>query len=202
MLKRNISFPWMMIGILVAACTGCASSPDRIILLPNVDGSPSALIVKTATGERVIDKPYDVVNVSQKGGMTSGKESPESVNARYAAVLAAQPMRPKSYIVYFVSGKDEITSASQEVVKEMKADVRARSAPEIVVIGHTDRVGSLEANDALSVQRAKVMRDILVAGGIPSASIDVAGRGEREPLIPTADEVPESKNRRVEINVR
>jgi outer membrane protein OmpA-like peptidoglycan-associated protein len=32
--------------------------------------------------------------------------------------------------------------------------------------------------------------------------IRVAGRGEREPLVPTADEVAEPQNRRVEINVR
>jgi len=30
----------------------------------------------------------------------------------------------------------------------------------------------------------------------------VAARGEREPLVPTADEVPEPRNRRVEIKVR
>jgi outer membrane protein OmpA-like peptidoglycan-associated protein len=38
--------------------------------------------------------------------------------------------------------------------------------------------------------------------GIPNSAINVAGRGEREPVVPTADEVSEPRNRRVEINVR
>jgi outer membrane protein OmpA-like peptidoglycan-associated protein len=38
--------------------------------------------------------------------------------------------------------------------------------------------------------------------GIAADRIRVAGRGEREPLVPTADEVAEARNRRVEINVR
>jgi len=38
--------------------------------------------------------------------------------------------------------------------------------------------------------------------GVPRARISVAGRGEREPEVPTADEVAEPRNRRVEINVR
>jgi OmpA-OmpF porin, OOP family len=46
------------------------------------------------------------------------------------------------------------------------------------------------------------VRDELVRVGIPPDRISVAGRGEREPLIPTDDEVAEPRNRRVEINVR
>ena len=50
--------------------------------------------------------------------------------------------------------------------------------------------------------RAKAVRDQLVEQGFDPARIELAGRGEREPLVPTADEVPEPKNRRVEVPVR
>jgi len=46
------------------------------------------------------------------------------------------------------------------------------------------------------------MRDSLVALGIPAGRIQAAGRGKREPLVPTDDNVAEPRNRRVEINVR
>ena len=42
----------------------------------------------------------------------------------------------------------------------------------------------------------------LIAAGVPAGKIETAGRGEREPLLKTADEVAEPKNRRVEISVR
>jgi outer membrane protein OmpA-like peptidoglycan-associated protein len=74
--------------------------------------------------------------------------------------------------------------------------------PDLLVIGHTDRVGTDAFNDALSRQRAEVVRRALVARGLPADLIVVIGRGEREPIIATADGVAEPRNRRVEIQVR
>jgi OmpA-OmpF porin, OOP family len=71
-----------------------------------------------------------------------------------------------------------------------------------VVVGHTDRQGSLEYNDGLSLRRAERVRAQLVRIGIAGERIGVAGRGERAPLVPTEDGVAEPRNRRVEIIVR
>jgi outer membrane protein OmpA-like peptidoglycan-associated protein len=71
------------------------------------------------------------------------------------------------------------------------------------VTGHTDRAGSLQHNDRLSLTRAKRVRDELVRRGVAPAKLgNVSGRGERELLIPTPDNVFEPRNRRVEIGVR
>jgi outer membrane protein OmpA-like peptidoglycan-associated protein len=73
----------------------------------------------------------------------------------------------------------------------------------VAVIGHTDRVGSVAQNDALSLQRAeRVRRDVAQQLGIAPDRIAAAGRGEREPLVETADEVAEPRNRRVEVTIR
>jgi OmpA-OmpF porin, OOP family len=74
--------------------------------------------------------------------------------------------------------------------------------PDLVVIGHTDTVGSAAFNDTLSRQRAEVVRSALVARGIAADRIVVVGRGERELVVITADNVAEPRNRRVEIQVR
>ena len=74
--------------------------------------------------------------------------------------------------------------------------------PDIMVIGHTDTVGGLEYNDRLSRARAERLRDLLAELGIPAARIEAAGRGKRELLVPTEENVSEARNRRVEINVR
>lgn len=70
------------------------------------------------------------------------------------------------------------------------------------MIGHTDRSGAKEFNMALSRRRAQRVRDLLVAEGIAPAAIRLAFHGEGNPLIPTADNVPEPRNRRVEVIVR
>ena len=60
----------------------------------------------------------------------------------------------------------------------------------------------MQYNDALSLRRAERCRDELDEARDPKVRISVAGRGEREPEVPTADEVAEPRNRRVEISVR
>jgi OmpA-OmpF porin, OOP family len=86
----------------------------------------------------------------------------------------------------------------QRVLEEL----RARPVTDMVLIGHTDRAGPIEGNDSLSLQRAERMRNDLVQQGFPAERIRAAGRGEREPLVPTADGIEEPRNRRVEIDVR
>ena len=190
-----------LIGVvLVAVLSGCAS--ERIVLLPNQDGSASAVVVKTAGGELVLDKSYSSAEVSQGGRIKSFQQSAESVSTRYSAVIAAQPQRPVSYLLYFRSDKVELTTESKLVLKEVQADLKARAAPEITVIGHTDSVSDDAYNDALSLERAKAMRNLLVAEGISADHLTVAGRGKREPLVQTAEQVREPRNRRVEIFVR
>ena len=115
---------------------------------------------------------------------------------------AALPARPTVFLLYFLTGKDELTPESTGDVEKILADMRARPVPDIVVTGHTDTVGTAESNDKLSMQRAERVKGFLTGIGIPSERIQVAGRGERELLVPTADNVDEPRNRRVEISIR
>lgn len=179
-----------------------APPPDRVVLLPEPDGKVGRVVVQTAGGERTLDAAYAAAEVVPGGRIEARTEDAAAVAQRYAAALAARPPRPVAYTVYFVSGGDTLTAESGPMVAEIKAELARRPVPEITVIGHTDRVGKLEANDALSLKRAEAMRALLVGEGLSAASIEVAGRGEREPLVPTADEVDEPRNRRVEIGIR
>jgi outer membrane protein OmpA-like peptidoglycan-associated protein len=112
-------------------------------------------------------------------------------------------MRPVSFIVSFASGSlKELTPEATVVFEQVKAELAMRPAPEITVIGHTDLVGNADANDKLSGIRAEVVKHLLVAAGLKADRIEAAGRGEREPLVPTAHGVAEARNRRVEINIR
>ena len=79
-----------------------------------------------------------------------------------------------------------------------------RPAPEVVVIGHTDTTGSDDYNDRLSLQRAERIRARLLQRGlgIPPDNVVAVGRGKRELLVPTPDQVAEPKNRRVELHIR
>ena len=184
------------------ALTGCATRNDFYVLLPGRGPSPGALTVTSGDETRTLDQPYAAARVSRPGSVSGEKTSEAEVRQTFGPALAAQPARPVSFYLYFLQDTDEFAPESKQVVSQLFAEIARRPAPEIVVIGHTDRVGSVPYNDALSLRRAERVRDELVKLGIPRARISVAGRGEREPEVPTADEVAEPRNRRVEINVR
>jgi outer membrane protein OmpA-like peptidoglycan-associated protein len=105
-------------------------------------------------------------------------------------------------MLYFLEGRDELTAESLAELDKVFAELKLRPLPDIVVIGHTDTVSNLAFNDRLSLARAERLREMLVELGIPAERIQAAGRGKRELLIPTEDNVSEPRNRRVEINVR
>lgn len=189
---------WLCMGGLVLLA-GCAS--ERVVLLPSADGKPSAVVVKGEKGEVVLDKPYAAAE-RRLGDVAATTSSKAEVESRYGQVLAAQPQRPVSFSLYFQEGGTQLTSESQALLPKIKEELARRKAPDVVVVGHTDRVGSLDANDALSLRRAQAVKGLLMEVGIADRLITATGRGEREPLVPTADEVAEARNRRVEILVR
>jgi outer membrane protein OmpA-like peptidoglycan-associated protein len=190
-----------LFALMFVAVAGCAGR-DRIVLLPDPEDRTGAVTVKTAHGETLLDKPFRAADV-EKGGQDEIRTlKPEDVRQQFGPALTAQPLRPVSFTLYFLEGKDEITAESRPMLELIKVELARRPAPEITVIGHTDRVGSVPLNDALSLKRAEAVRQALIQSGIAAFQIEVAGRGERESLVPTEDEVPEQQNRRVEISVR
>jgi outer membrane protein OmpA-like peptidoglycan-associated protein len=187
--------------LLLAGCAKPARD-DLYVLMPGQDGKTGALSVESGGQQAVLDQPYAAARVKEPGRVEPGAVTEQEARQAFGAALAAQPGRPTSFILYFLENRDELTPESKQIVGRIIDEIAKRPAPEIVVIGHTDRVGSVPYNDALSLRRAERMRDELVKAGIAADRIRVAGRGEREPLVPTADEVAEPRNRRVEINVR
>lgn len=187
--------------LLAAVAAGCAQR-DLVVLLPDRDGRVGTLVAQKSGEEVVLDEPYAALRASQAGRASKTLSSPEEVQTEFGDALAAQPPRPVSFLLYFVTGTDELTQESRVRADEVIQEIAKRPAPEVTVIGHTDRVGPMSDNDRLALQRAKRVRTDLIGLGIPPEQIDVAGRGEREPLVSTDDEVPEPRNRRVEINVR
>ena len=189
-------------AVLLAALLGaCASPQGSVVLLPDAGGKETAVTVTQGTQQLVLDKPYAAANLTT-GGPRPFDSSAQDVQAQFGSALAARPLPPAQFSLYFVEGKDEFTAESKKVVDDIFGEIARRPVPDIVVIGHTDTVGTDAVNDPLSRQRAEVVRSALLARGIPAERVVATGRGKREPAVPTADGVAEPRNRRVEILVR
>ena len=178
------------------------STPFLWTLVPAADGHIGTVVIERAGKKTTLDTAYASSRTIGGKELTSAPVAAEEVRRDFGAALEAIPARPASFLLYFVTGTDELTEESKAEMQRVLDELRRRPAPDIQVIGHTDRVGGDEVNDALSLQRAQTMREAMLGLGIPAARIRAAGRGERQPLVPTDDGVEEPRNRRVEINVR
>ena len=71
----------------------------------------------------------------------------------------------------------------------------------VEIVGHTDDVGTDEANLLISGRRAKVVVDYLISKGINPARLKLTAKGKTEPVFPNDTEENRAKNRRVEFKI-
>lgn len=194
----------MRAGILVAAIallllTGCAATKEWYVVMPEPDGRVGTVVVTREGRETVLHGDYSAT-ASGTEGVT--RAEPAEVERTFSAALAAAPVRPATYMLFFRGDSDRMTPKSAAELPGIASAITSRPAPEVTLVGHADTSESPAYNDALSMRRAERVRSELVRLGVTAASITVLGRGERQLLVPTPDDRYEPRNRRVEIEVR
>ncbi|MDX2480505.1 MAG: OmpA family protein [Desulfuromusa sp.] len=103
--------------------------------------------------------------------------------------------------VSFDFNSDNIKSTFQSPLSKI-ADIMSRYLQtQIVVVGHTDNVGSAQYNLELSLRRANAVADYLIMRGVATSRMGTEGRGEVEPIASNVSVTGRAQNRRVEIFV-
>ena len=184
--------------VLAAACAPLT----KVTLLPQTDGSPSRVLVASGKSEQLLTTPYQQAIGQENKALKLATTTAAEVQKAHPQLFAAIPPKANKYILNFLPGGTNLTPESEAQLPALMADVIQRKGADLVVTGHTDTTGALLANDELSLKRAQVVVQLLVAKGAVESRIEAVGRGKRELLVPTEDEVNEPKNRRVEIVVR
>jgi outer membrane protein OmpA-like peptidoglycan-associated protein len=125
-----------------------------------------------------------------------------------AVAKAAPPPPPpprasvaRQYVIYFAFNKCAITADADEVLSEAAAAAQQLSAVSVKIVGHTDTVGTLEANQRLSECRANAAKTNLVVKGVSPGSISATGRGETQLLVQSGNNVKEPQNRRATVDL-
>lgn len=101
--------------------------------------------------------------------------------------------------VTFDTGKATITPDSAQTLDDAAAVLKAASDVRIEVAGHTDNVGTPEANMALSQARAQAVQAALVQRGVAATRLTAKGYGQTVPVADNRTDDGRAKNRRVEL---
>lgn len=206
--------PWgaALVALLLAACAAPPSPPPapapapqtRVVLLPQADGTPSAVVLRTDAGEQVLDAPYRRATVPQDGRSagTVDQADAQAVQAGFPSLFTLRPPPPRQFVLYFTSGGTVLTAESRRQLQLALEEAAGRSGAGLVIVGHTDTTGRPAANDALSLERAQSVRALFLERGLPAERVEAAGRGSRDLAVSTGEQVDEPRNRRVTIEVR
>lgn len=183
---------------LLAAC----AAQNRVVLLDNEDGTPSSIVVANAGGSAVLERPGAAVEIArQTSAPASLALNAAQIRKDWADALAYQPPRPVTLLLYYVLDTPNLTPESRAELPRVLDLIRQRPAPEVVIVGHTDRSGDPSYNYELALRRANAVRREVEAIGVPAELITVTSHGGGNPLVPSSRPY-EPRNRRVEITVR
>ncbi len=205
----------VLLAMLTAAVTPACGpkrvgGPSRpgdattIVLLPDAeDDSVGHARVSNHAGSVDLGAERDttqVVGAQSPGPISTMSEA--DVERIFGEALSALPPPPRRFTLHFRFDSDDLTNEARALVPEILKSVTARSVPDVVVVGHTDTAGTSASNFDLGIKRANVVRNLLVEAGLETSAIEVISHGEADLLLPTPDETPEPRNRRVEIAIR
>ena len=206
--------PFGVCVAIAAVSIATACGPKRIatpirpgqsltVLLPDSDTkSTGDARVANAFGAVELAAERDAALATANGRPVLGKLSEADVKNIFGEALSALPPPPRQFTLFFRFESDELTDQSQALIPAVLSAVKEHAVQDVVVIGHTDTMGTQQANYALGLKRAMMVRNLLVDAGLNASTIDATSVGELDLLVRTPDETPEPRNRRVDIAVR
>jgi len=186
-------------AVFAALLGGCASK-SYVTLLENPDGTTGQVVVRGSAGEQTIATARHAAPLD--GSAPAAPVDAQKFDKDFGAALAAQPPLPERFLLYFESGGANLTAESAALLPKIIENAARRPGVDVSIIGHTDTVGKPEANEKLALDRARSVAELIKTRGLNVHALSVESHGERNLLVPTADETDEPKNRRVEISIR
>jgi len=197
---RLLFAPFVVLPLVLGGLPVFAqSSPSADQIITSL--KPSGNLVSGGTrGIRLSGAPAPTP-VSQ---VATGKPHPVAHPAPVATPAAASQAAPSSpsasLTVNFATGSADLTPQAVQALNELGRALASKdlAAYKFRIEGHTDTVGSSEANRALSEQRAKaVVAYITSHFGVDAGRLQPVGMGDQELAVPTPPQTPEPRNRRV-----
>lgn len=123
----------------------------------------------------------------------------EWIEAEEKAAATVEELDDRRIVRFpFNSTQKEVDPEMDEYLDKLATRVK-QTGEQVRLVGHTDNIGSPEANMVLSDRRAKEIRDILVRKGVPRSQIITEAKGETQPVASNDTEAGRQDNRRVEI---
>ncbi len=170
----------------------------------NRDDGVYAAVVNLERGEDVL------VAVSGEGAafnthMVVNKDDVRQPSVVKIDVVSEKVEKKKSFVIpdiFYATNSSDINRTSKIILDAFAEYLQENPSLSIEIGGHTDNVGSRDANMALSMDRAFEVKGYLEKQGVSGARITAKGYGPDKPIANNASPEGRAKNRRTEFTVR
>lgn len=213
-MKKSFRMPgrtvaWAALAAMLVSTTACASlnRKEKGAAIGAAAGAAVGGIIGNQTGSTARGAIIGAV-VGGAAGAIIGHQMDQQAKELKTAIPGAQVTRVgEGLVVTFPSGllydfdSSAIRSDAAQNLTALASSLKKYNNEDLLIVGHTDSVGSASYNQALSVRRADAAAQYLEAQGVSASRIHTSGKGESEPIASNDTAEGRQLNRRIEVAI-
>lgn len=204
--KRLGSFI-LALALVTTGQSGCATKTQTGAVVGAAGGAVAGGVIGKVAGSTAKGAIIGAV-VGGAAGAIIGRQMDKQAEELEQNIEGAKVERVGEGIqVTFESGllydfdSDVVKPDARTNLRELASSLGKYPDSDLIIIGHTDQVGSSEYNQRLSERRASAAARYLVSQGVSGSRVATRGLGETEPVESNETEAGRAANRRVEVAI-
>jgi outer membrane protein OmpA-like peptidoglycan-associated protein len=193
-------------SVVLSACAGM-SQKQRGAVIGATAGAAVGGVIGNQTGSTARGAIIGAV-LGGAAGAVIGHQMDQQAKELEQSIPGATVQRVGEGIaVTFASGilfpfnSTEILPDGRTNLQQLASSLEKYPNSDILIVGHTDSVGTDAYNLDLSQRRAMAASNLLQTLGVPASRLHAVGKGESEPIQPNDTEAGRAQNRRVEVAI-
>ena len=196
-------------AVLLLASAGCQTlnKKEQGAIIGAGSGAVVGSVIGHATGSTARGAIIGAAVGGAAGAIIGHQMDQKAKEIQQKVPGAVVTREGEGLVVTFESGllfdfdSDRLREASKDNLNNLASSLSQFGDSRLLLVGHTDDVGSDTYNADLSRRRASAVASYLISRGVPSARVSTQGRGESEPIAPNDTDANRQKNRRVEVAI-
>jgi outer membrane protein OmpA-like peptidoglycan-associated protein len=192
---------------IASGCQTLNTNKEKGALIGAAGGAVTGAVIGKATGSTARGAIIGAA-VGGVAGAIIGHQMDQKAKEIQTTVAGATVTRVgEGLVVTFDSGllfdfdSDVLRTESRKNLDNLASSLRDFGDSKLMLVGHTDSQGTDSYNLELSRRRASSVGTYLEAHGVSSSRVQIAGRGETEPIASNDSDSGRQENRRVEVAI-
>ncbi|HEX7019502.1 MAG TPA: OmpA family protein [Gemmatimonadaceae bacterium] len=191
----------------ITGCQTLQSNKAKGAVIGAAAGGAAGAVIGHATGSTARGAIVGAA-VGGAAGAIIGHQMDQKAKEIQAKVPGATVTRVgEGLVVTFESGllfnfdSDQLRAEAKANLDNLASSLTNFGDSNLLLVGHTDSVGTSSYNQGLSERRSRAVAVYLMSRGVASTRIQTAGRGETEPIASNSTDAGRQQNRRVEVAI-